>query len=570
MALGDNRTLTFTFIGKDKASPAMKQMGSSADRLKSKALAIGAALGGVYALGKVKEFVGGAIAAASDLNESQSKAQVVFGKSAKAVVNFASTAATALGQSKQQALEAAGTFGNLLVALKFSQPEAAKMSTRFVRLASDLASFNNTSPDEALLALRSGLTGETEPLKKFGVNLNETTLKQKAMAMGLVDTATGVLPASIKAQAAYALILEQTKTAQGDFARTSDGLANKQRIQAAKWDDLKAKIGAGLLPIQLKLTSFMSDRLIPALGATADFIGRNKDVIVPLVGVLGGAVVLFKTITLATQAWAAAQAILNGTLVLNPIGLVVVAVAALAAGIIVAYKRSETFRRIADGAFRVVGRAIGFVKDHWKAFAVAFITIATGGVGGAVLAIVLNFGKIKAAAIAVVDKVKDTFWGVVHFFGGLPGKIRSATAGMFDGIKDAFKSAVNWIIGGWNGLSFKLPEVDTHIPGVGKVGGWSLDTPDIHPLARGGIVRARRGGTHALIGEGGRDEAVVPLPRGASSLVGAGGGRTVVEFNVNVSGVTAGSESRVASEIVRLVRKYAREIGRDPLAALGT
>ncbi len=186
--------------------------------------------------------------AASNLQETMSKTQVVFGQSADAIIDFSKTSATSLGMSQQMAAEAAATFGNLFVSMKLGQKPAADMSKNLVSLAADLASFNNVDPTVALDALRSGLVGETEPLRKFGVNLNDADLRQRALAMGLTTSTKDVLPPAIKAQAAYALILEQTKTAQGDFARTSDGLANSQRIFAAEVENAEASLGKALLP----------------------------------------------------------------------------------------------------------------------------------------------------------------------------------------------------------------------------------------------------------------------------------------------------------------------------------
>jgi hypothetical protein len=179
------------------------------------------------------------VAAASDLSETQSKVSVVFGKSSAAVLAFGKTSAVAMGESTQQAEEAAATFGNLFVSMKLGQPKAAQMSTTMVKLASDLASFNNTNPADALEALRAGLVGEVEPLRRYGVNLNDAQLRQEAVALGLEKTTKNVLPPAIRAQAAYALILDQTKTAQGDFQRTSGGLANQQRILSASFEDAR-------------------------------------------------------------------------------------------------------------------------------------------------------------------------------------------------------------------------------------------------------------------------------------------------------------------------------------------
>jgi hypothetical protein len=203
---------------------------------------------GAFVAFKGGQFLNDAVSAASDLAESQSKVGEVFRTTSDQVLAWAENSAQAFGQSKQQALEAAGTFGNLLTAIGLADDVSQQFSTSLVELASDLASFNNVSIDDALIALRAGLTGQTEPLRRFGVNLNEAEIRNKALEMGLRVT-SGTLDASTKAQAAYALIMEATTTAQGDFQRTSGDLANKQRIATAEFDNAKAELGQGLLPV---------------------------------------------------------------------------------------------------------------------------------------------------------------------------------------------------------------------------------------------------------------------------------------------------------------------------------
>lgn len=219
-----------------------------------------------------------AIDGASDLSESTSKVNVVFGDASKSVLAFADDAAKGLGQSEAQALEATGTFGNLLRSVGLAEDDAAKFSTTMVTLASDLASFNNTSATEALDALRSGLVGETEPLKRFGINMNEAVLKAKALELGLSD-GKAVLDSNAKAQAAYAVIMEQTSLAQGDFARTSGGLANQSKILGAQWTELTTTVGSELLPAVTGFVSFMNDDGIPALAGAG---GVAKDLAVAI------------------------------------------------------------------------------------------------------------------------------------------------------------------------------------------------------------------------------------------------------------------------------------------------
>lgn len=201
-----------------------------------------------------------AIQAGSDLAESQNKIRVVFGESAASIEAWANNAAQNLAMTQQQALEASGTFGNLFDSMGIAEQNAAKMSQSLVQLAADLASFNNIGVDVALEKLQSGLVGETEPLRALGVNLNAATTEAKALEMGLAATAQQLTAADM-ATARYALILDQTKNAQGDLARTSDGWANQMRILQANLADVTAEIGQRLLPAILpflqKLTEFV-------------------------------------------------------------------------------------------------------------------------------------------------------------------------------------------------------------------------------------------------------------------------------------------------------------------------
>lgn len=233
---------------------------------KAGAVAFAAAFTGAAVFGKA------AVDSASNLSESLGKVNVVFGENSDAVVQWSKTSAGAFGQSQQQALEAAGTYGNLFQAFGLGRKDATEMSTSLVGLAADLASFNNTGVDEALEALRSGLSGETEPLKRYGVAISDARLKDEALRLGLIKTTKDALSPAAKSQAAYALIMQDTVLAQGDFARTSDGLANKQRILAAKFEDMKAKIGKALIPVMLGAVTIIADRLIPAFTDLAEWV----------------------------------------------------------------------------------------------------------------------------------------------------------------------------------------------------------------------------------------------------------------------------------------------------------
>lgn len=214
-----------------------------------------------------------AVGATSDLDEAMTKVNVVFGGAADSVVAFSESTASSMGIAQSTALETAGTFGNLFTTMGLGQGAAADMSTELVGLSSDLASFNNLAPTEVLEKMRSGLVGEVEPLRSLGINLTMAATKAKAMEMGLVD-ANGELSEAAKLQARYALIVEQSANAQGDFARTSDGLANTQRVLKATWQDTLASIGRVLLPLVLvvlqKLQSVLTGTVLPAINRAGE------------------------------------------------------------------------------------------------------------------------------------------------------------------------------------------------------------------------------------------------------------------------------------------------------------
>lgn len=226
------------------------------------ALAAAAAAAGAMA---IKIGIDG-VKAASNLAETQSKVNVIFGESATAITKFASTAATQLGQTRQQAMDAASTFATFGKSAGLAGNDLVKFSTELTTLSADLASFYNTSPEQAINAIGAALRGESEPIRAYGVLLNDATLKQEALNMGIYD-GTGALSSQQKVLAAQQVILKQTGDAQGDFARTSGGLANQQRILTAQIENTKAMLGEALLPTVLKVVAFFNNSVIPTFEA---------------------------------------------------------------------------------------------------------------------------------------------------------------------------------------------------------------------------------------------------------------------------------------------------------------
>lgn len=184
--------------------------------------------------------------AASDYEENLNKVNVAFDKSAQKVIDFSETATEQFGLSKNSALEMTSQFGDMGTSMGLTQENAADMAISLAGLAGDLSSFKNIGIDQAMTALNGVFTGETESLKTLGVVMTETNLKQFAEDLGLVYDE---MDQAQKVTLRYQYVMEATKNAQGDYARTSDGTANSMRTLKEEINNLAVAFGQELLPI---------------------------------------------------------------------------------------------------------------------------------------------------------------------------------------------------------------------------------------------------------------------------------------------------------------------------------
>lgn len=253
--LGDDKSLQAAFTRTERRAKGFETRTKTIGVGLSRAFgAAGIALGGAAVFAATARAVKGA----SDLNEEVSKSRQVFGSASREIEEWSRTTADAMGIAQTDALRATGTFGNLFRTIGTGADEASAMSQRLVQLASDLASFNNADPSDVLQAIRSGLIGEAEPLRRYGVLLSEARVQQLAMAQ-TGKTNVKEITNQEKALARYQIILQDTAGAQGDFARTSDSLANQSRILKANMQELSTEMGTHLLPAVLKVTRGIND-----------------------------------------------------------------------------------------------------------------------------------------------------------------------------------------------------------------------------------------------------------------------------------------------------------------------
>src|SRR6056297_3726095 len=172
--------------------------------------------------------------------------EVSFGSAAEGVLAIGENAAKSLGVSRTEFNEAAVRFSAFAERVVGEGGNVAGFIEDISQRATDFASVFNIDVAEALQVFQSGLAGEAEPLKRFGINLLQSEVAAFAMANGIAESASEMTEAE-KVQARYGLLMEQTAKTQGDFANTSDGLANRQRILQASVQNLQAEIGEALI-----------------------------------------------------------------------------------------------------------------------------------------------------------------------------------------------------------------------------------------------------------------------------------------------------------------------------------
>lgn len=313
------------------------------------------------------------------------------------------------------------------------------------------------------------------------------------------------------------------KQVKGFAEKDGKTAAGQAEILGNQYGNLQETVGSKLLPVMLQFTTIL-------LGLI-DFVSRNSEVIIPLVAALGGLAAVVYTIITVTKVWTAVQAAFNAVMALNPVVLITLAIVALVAAVVIAYRESETFRDIVNGAFSAVLAVIqgvwGWVSNNWP----LLLAILTGPIGLAVGLIIQNWETIKSGATTAFQWVGDKWqnWVVNPIL-----SVKNAFGGLFDGIKDAFVKPINWIIDRWNNLGFTLGPIRIpHFPDIPSI---TIDTPNISriSLARGGLAI---GPADVTVGDNpSRRELVLPEEKWAAYGItkagrGGGGGTTIYELN---------------------------------------
>ena len=207
-----------------------------------------------------------AIDAASDLGEAVNAVDVTFGDAAEGIYKLGENAARGLGLSKTELFGMATQFSSFAKTIAGEGGNLVGVVDDITTRGSDFASVFNIEVGDALSKFQSGLAGQSEPLREYGIDLSAAAVEAHALEMGIWD-GTDAMTESEKVQARYSALMEQTDNVTGDFANTSDGLANQQRILKATLEDTRAEIGEKFMPIMQGIQTFILEKVIPAFTA---------------------------------------------------------------------------------------------------------------------------------------------------------------------------------------------------------------------------------------------------------------------------------------------------------------
>ncbi|HEY0889650.1 MAG TPA: hypothetical protein VGE38_08580 [Nocardioides sp.] len=474
--LGDTRDIDRSL---DRTAAKVSKSGATlqkAGNVAGKALAVGLA-GAAAAAVSFAKGAGEDAAAAAKMAQTLRHAAGATDAQVASVEKWITAQGKALGVADDELRPAMAR----LTAVTKDVGEAQKLASQ----AMDISAATGKPLTTVTEALAKAQNGSVGGLSRLGVATKDAAGKTKTFAEIRKDL-----------QATYG----------GAAANAADTEAGKAKILSVQYGELQETIGQKLLPIMASLT----DAGLRAV----DWIDRNQKLVAVLVGAFGGLLAVVWSISAAVKAYTAVQTALNVVMSANPIGLIIIAVAALVAGIVIAYKRSETFRDVVSGALAVVkSAAVGL----WNGAKAALESVRSA------------LGKIGDFATTMKQKITGGFSDVVTFIRGVPGKIlalaskfRDAGASLMGKIIDGIKSAAGFIgniaSSIWNAVKKLVNsgidkinaalEFKVKIPGAPDV---HINPPNIPHLAQGGITT---GPTLAMIGDnpGGR-EAVIPLDR---------------------------------------------------------
>lgn len=414
------------------------------------------------------DFIGGSIDKASDLNETLSAAEAIFGDQVGAMEKWSKSATTSLGLSQSAALDAATGFGDMFQQLGFTGDQASTMSQDVLQMSADLGSFRNLDTGDVLDKISGAMRGEYDSLQALIPNINAARVEQEALAATGKDSAKE-LTAQEKAAATLAIIHQDGAAAMGDFAKTADSAANQQKTLTAQLEEQQAKLGQQLLPAWTELQGFLIDSVLPALSTVIGWLADNQWVFPVVAGGVLAIAAAYTVWQFATGAWTVAQIAANAAMLASPLTWIIVGIVALVAAIIWLVANWDS--------------VVAWITDIWG----GFIGWITDGISG------------------FIGWWDDTWLTISATF-------RLMWEGMVGIVKDVWNSILSWIESGVNGaidLINGMTGGARDVLGVIGIEVGEIPHVSLPKLATGGVTS---GPMAAIIGDnpGGR-EVVQPL-----------------------------------------------------------
>ena len=407
-----------------RASAALDQLEDRTNKSTDAFSRLAKAIGLVMIARKALDTIKTGIDYASDLAEVQNVVDVTFGSATEAINSWSKECLAAYGMNEVSAKRYAGTIGAMLKSSGLAGDAIVDMSKDMVGLAGDMASFYNLDLETAFEKIRSGISGETEPLKQLGINMSVANLEAYALSQG-ITTAYNEMSQAEQVMLRYNYLMSTTADAQGDFARTQDSYANQTRLLSESWLEFTGIMAEQLLPVLTTIVSWLNN-IVAFLTENADMVSAVLVGLATTVGILAVAWVVH-----AAAQWlaVAANQALIVSLLSNPILWI-----ALIIGVLVA----AMYRWI---------QSIGGVKNAWEICKLALI------VGWN--AVKLTFFTGVYWVIDLVDKLKLCWQkagvAIANFMGDMKVSVLTILQNMINGAID--------IINKFIGVLNKIPGV---------------------------------------------------------------------------------------------------------------
>jgi hypothetical protein len=495
-----------------KTSSVMSTLASSTNKFVGKVVKSAAVLGAAVVAGlgvAAKE----GIQTASDLAEVQNVVDVSFGKSAGEINNWSKTALSSFGLSELQAKKFNGTLGAMLKSSGITGQSMTLMSENLSGLAGDFASFYNLTSEEAFDKIRSGISGETEPLKQLGINMSVANLEAFALSKG-IKTAYKDMDQATQTALRYSYLMEVSKDAQGDFTRTQGSFANQTKLLKTNLQQLAGNIMSSLLPTLANLAQ-RANKVITDISSDPAKLQAIQGTVESIAEGIG------KVITFAANAY---NFISDNWGTIAPIILGIVS--AIAAWVAITnglalYNTIMGAIRLATGAATVAQVGLNAaVLANPMTWIVLGVAAAIGVLIAGIYALWRNWDAVSAFFVGLwQNNVLPFFQGVGQFFttlwDGILNGLKFICLGIMTIIKgylNIYVDIFNFLIKGLNKIQFNVPD---WVPLIGgkHIG---INIPLIPRFAKGGFADQA-----SIFGEAGL-EAAIPIkyknPRSLSLL----------------------------------------------------